>query len=342
MHPRPKRAVKVGRFLVGRKKVSISDKRKKLSANPNSINSEKPRPNYGIRVNKDTGETYIRVPVRTTYLGRTASRLFERGHSISMRKIEALMERVESGVAASEEVIRLLSMQQKLHFYMKPRLVELIRRAVYDSDFPEILTKTAFEEMAQDRLLNKNSPHILCMIDVDDLKLINTFIDHTHGHRVVKIFAEALAETFVKRKRELNGLVGRFGGDEFSIYNSLGADEFKKLLDEDFRLLVRRNLLADDYLNSKIRVSLAEFKNIEERKSRGESLSEKEEKFYQDLKDFIPRRIRAGVLTESFCAGIVPVVGTRTRKFQVLHEQASHLMNGGKLTRQKNKIIKAI
>ncbi len=51
---------------------------------------------------------------------------------------------------------------------------------------------------------------VVCMFDMNDLKLTNDFLGHKGGDKVIKEFAK-----IIKRNAAPYGFIGRFGGDEF-------------------------------------------------------------------------------------------------------------------------------
>ncbi len=61
-------------------------------------------------------------------------------------------------------------------------------------------------------LVDSNTPFAMCMMDLDNFKYINDSYGHEAGDKCLSMVAEGL-RTFTGE----NGLVGRFGGDEFII-----------------------------------------------------------------------------------------------------------------------------
>ncbi len=61
-------------------------------------------------------------------------------------------------------------------------------------------------------LVNSNTPFAMCMMDLDNFKYVND----SYGHRAGDICLKNIAESLQKCVGE-DGLVGRFGGDEFII-----------------------------------------------------------------------------------------------------------------------------
>lgn len=61
-----------------------------------------------------------------------------------------------------------------------------------------------------DYLMKKNVPFCIALIDIDNFKNVNDTYGHEAGDRVIKLVADKLKEEIGNQ-----GLVGRFGGDEF-------------------------------------------------------------------------------------------------------------------------------
>lgn len=95
--------------------------------------------------------------------------------------------------------------------------------------------KRAIVELANDMLYKSTKTHYLCMMDVDDFKLINDTYGHLIGDKVVAQVASTIQRILAAR-----GYVGRFGGDEFLIITDKIKDS-----DDLINLLktVRKNVL---------------------------------------------------------------------------------------------------
>lgn len=59
-------------------------------------------------------------------------------------------------------------------------------------------------------LISKNIPFSLALVDIDNFKNVNDSYGHTAGDTIIKLFSEKLKEEIGEQ-----GVVGRFGGDEF-------------------------------------------------------------------------------------------------------------------------------
>ncbi|MBA6389545.1 diguanylate cyclase [Colwellia sp. BRX10-3] len=124
-----------------------------------------------------------------------------------------------------------------------------------------LLNRRGYFEAAQALLSyskRNEKPVTLAMIDIDHFKKINDNYGHHIGDKVLKIFAEIMSESF----RD-SDIVGRLGGEEFSIlladsnlFNAKG-----KL--EEFRSTIEQNVIitdTDDSINFTISVGLADCK----------------------------------------------------------------------------------
>lgn len=113
----------------------------------------------------------------------------------------------------------------------------------------QINNRLGFDEELKRRLKGQeDGKFTLVMIDVDDFKLFNDLYGHQVGDKVLKQVARGLKEAVTGC-----GLVGRTGGDEFTIA-LLGMDA------DDCQTVIQRILTADhkiDYFGQKIKYSLS-------------------------------------------------------------------------------------
>lgn len=95
-----------------------------------------------------------------------------------------------------------------------------------------IVTRSVFMLKLKDylRALNPQKTFALCFVDLDDLKRINDTNGHAVGDRALKETAYILREF----ERKYDGLVGRYGGDEFIIVlgNIDSEKDLTAILDE--------------------------------------------------------------------------------------------------------------
>ena len=94
-------------------------------------------------------------------------------------------------------------------------------------------------------LVDNKIPFMMGIMDIDNFKLVNDNYGHKVGDECLKAVATNLAN-YVGN----NGLVGRFGGDEFIIivFNCLTYDEIHSYIEKMFNgaTIVRRKLKIDD------------------------------------------------------------------------------------------------
>lgn len=113
----------------------------------------------------------------------------------------------------------------------------------------QINNRQGFDEELKRRLKGQeDGKFTLVMVDVDDFKLFNDLYGHQVGDMVLKQVARGLKEAVGGR-----GVVGRTGGDEFTIA-LLGMDA------DDCQTVIQRILTADheiDYFGQKIKSSLS-------------------------------------------------------------------------------------
>ncbi|MBQ4347092.1 MAG: diguanylate cyclase [Firmicutes bacterium] len=76
-----------------------------------------------------------------------------------------------------------------------------------------LFNRATAEERIKHKILDKENPGVLALLDLDDLKGINDTFGHEEGDRAIKGIAGILKEHF----RETD-IIGRIGGDEFIVY----------------------------------------------------------------------------------------------------------------------------
>ena len=137
---------------------------------------------------------------------------------------------------------------------MLEKSVEELQRKVYDdgrsaeADIADILeltssgladgltgtvTRSVFSSKLASSLENardSGSLYVLCFIDLDDFKNINDTFGHATGDVALKTVGFLLREY----ERRYDGLVGRYGGDEFTLLMTDFDDEaeLRRVLDE--------------------------------------------------------------------------------------------------------------
>jgi len=98
-----------------------------------------------------------------------------------------------------------------------------------------VLTRACFQEFVES-LIKDNTVFSLCMLDMDNFKLVNDNYGHKVGDECLVYFANGLQKYLGK-----NGLIGRFGGDEFVF-----------ILFSDGTYDGSYNMLSDVYKNSNV------------------------------------------------------------------------------------------
>ena len=94
-----------------------------------------------------------------------------------------------------------------------------------------VLNKGAFQEMAENRLSRSDSGqvHIFVMLDVDNFKQVNDKMGHAYGDQVISRLGRLIRRLYRKDNRansDRETIIGRIGGDEFSLYTGCsGIDE---------------------------------------------------------------------------------------------------------------------
>lgn len=99
-------------------------------------------------------------------------------------------------------------------------------------DLTGAATRVFFLNQAEQLLegCNKTSTLALCFVDLDDLKILNDTYGHLAGDAALKAIGKILREY----ERKYDGIVGRYGGDEFVLIMSDvdDLDELKEILSE--------------------------------------------------------------------------------------------------------------
>ncbi len=90
----------------------------------------------------------------------------------------------------------------------------ITKRADYDQ-LTQLLNKTSYRELVEVNLTKAalDVQHVFVMLDMDNFKLVNDMLGHQSGDEVLHKVAEVFREIF-----DNNAVIGRVGGDEFSIY----------------------------------------------------------------------------------------------------------------------------
>lgn len=98
-----------------------------------------------------------------------------------------------------------------------------------------MLNKESFRDAVDEYLRAKGmrSPHAMCIVDMDDFKLINDTYGHNTGDKLLQLEGRILSETF-----RSTDILGRFGGDEYVVFLKDTAD--RKVLGEKAELIQSR------------------------------------------------------------------------------------------------------
>lgn len=89
---------------------------------------------------------------------------------------------------------------------------ELLHRALHD-DLTQVFSRSAIYDWLKKPL--KEQTEMSCLLlDIDDFKKINDQFGHSVGDDVIR----TLANTIKKHVKALNGVVGRWGGEEFIVF----------------------------------------------------------------------------------------------------------------------------
>ena len=131
------------------------------------------------------------------------------------------------------------------------KLQQFEREAMLDG-MTGLLNKNSSEEKVTDACRTETG--FLCVLDLDNFKLINDLCGHDMGDRVLILFSELL-----KNNLRSEDLCGRIGGDEFLVFarNMRTEDElihFTKRINGDYASMLRE--LLGDQLKFSVGVSI--------------------------------------------------------------------------------------
>ena len=97
-----------------------------------------------------------------------------------------------------------------IYVYMKKQSV-LLKLSTTDS-LTNLYNRHTFMNLSKKKLKNSKADSFLMILDIDRFKNINDRFGHNEGDRILKVISDTLREIVVEQ-----GLVGRWGGDEFII-----------------------------------------------------------------------------------------------------------------------------
>lgn len=123
-----------------------------------------------------------------------------------------------------------------------------------------LLNRREFEQrltaVLADPKLGPDVPHVLCHIDVDQLKLINDTCGHEAGDELLKQLA-----ILIKAKLDVAEIIGRFGGDEFVVLFRNRTAEAARTICDGLIQTVRNFLFTwrDQSFDVAVSIGLSEF-----------------------------------------------------------------------------------
>lgn len=132
----------------------------------------------------------------------------------------------------------------------------ITKRADYDQ-LTQLLNKASYRELVELNIAKaaKGVQHIFLMLDMDNFKLVNDTLGHQAGDEVLRKVSAIFRELFDK-----NAVIGRVGGDEFSIYiayKDRTYDEVKQDIETKLEQLFDRfeSDIAADYKECRLALS---------------------------------------------------------------------------------------
>jgi diguanylate cyclase (GGDEF)-like protein len=118
-------------------------------------------------------------------------------------------------------------------------LLALNERLAHD-ELTGVRNREGFLEAVAGRMSGAPTPSVVAMADIDDFKLTNDTVGHAAGDQVLKDAAHALADVL----GAFDGLVGRYGGEEFVMWLPLSAEAHPRTVLDEARSAVEKALAA--------------------------------------------------------------------------------------------------
>lgn len=127
---------------------------------------------------------------------------------------------------------------QKLHLEALEKENHVLTQAVLIDEGTQILSRRGIKKRLNEFAgsgMKKRAPYLMMMIDIDHFKRYNDDHGHIEGDECLKQIAQMISQVL----KEMNGNVGRYGGEEFIGFVPHISLEVAKSLIEDIQLGVR-------------------------------------------------------------------------------------------------------
>lgn len=125
------------------------------------------------------------------------------------------------GFMFSVVIIQIILNLRLRDYRLRQRYQDLSTRDALSGMFNKEFFREAVDEYLDTK--GMRAPHAMCIIDMDDFKLINDNYGHSIGDKLLQLEGRILRETF-----RATDILGRFGGDEYVVFIRDTAD-FKVL-----------------------------------------------------------------------------------------------------------------
>ncbi len=106
----------------------------------------------------------------------------------------------------------------ELDFLAVNKRVARLQRLAQMDPLSGLENSASFEEKVRNRLTRRSEPGAFILLDIDHFKSINDLYGHQFGDTYLKCISGAISTAFPS-----NSIVGRLGGDEFSIFADVPA-----------------------------------------------------------------------------------------------------------------------
>lgn len=190
-----------------------------------------------------------------------------------------------------DEIEVLARLKVALNFYNKQKNLENIAMmdgltGLYNHRLVlELLEKELY------RSTRKETSLVFAMIDIDYFKSVNDEYGHQVGDKVLKNVGNKILENV-----RTGDIVGRYGGEEFSIVLPGCSEDEAKIISERIRNLIEENIIVIDQQEIKVTVSIGTFYKGKRCELKGEEIVRRADELLYQAKRNGRNRVEYGSL----------------------------------------------
>lgn len=153
-------------------------------------------------------ETFIALALKFLLMLSVFSALY----FVGKHYVKAKLSDTNKLLTQMDELKKILREEKLITSDTIEELIDISKSGLLDS-LSQLPTRLGVKKMLDFKLghLSQNSQAVFLLIDLDDLKAINDSYGHVAGDKAIAAFGESLRQW----ANEADGIVGRFGGDEF-------------------------------------------------------------------------------------------------------------------------------